>query len=53
VRVRFGAPIRPEAYAGLAPAQARRRLTDDVMDAVAALSGQERAGDYNGHPVDA
>jgi len=53
VRVRFGAPIRPEAYAGLSPAQARRRLTDDVMDAVAALSGQERAGDYNGHPVDA
>ena len=52
VHVRFGEPIRPEAYAGGAPAQARRRLTDDVMNAVAALSGQERAAGYNAHVVD-
>lgn len=52
VNVRFGEPIRPEAYAGGAPAQARRRLTDDVMDAIAALSGQERAAGYNAHVVD-
>ena len=52
VHVRFGEPIRPEAYAGGAPAQARRRLTDDVMDAIAALSGQERAAGYNAHGVD-
>lgn len=52
VNVRFGEPIRPEAYAGGAPAQARRRLTDDVMNAVAALSGQERAAGYNAHVVD-
>ena len=52
VHVRFGEPIRPEAYAGGAPAQARRRLTDDVMDAIAALSGQERAAGYNAHVVD-
>ena len=51
VRVRFGEPIRPEAYAGGAPAQARRRLTDDVMNAVAALSGQEQAAGYNVHAV--
>ncbi len=50
VRVRFGAPVRPEAYAHLSPAKARRQLTDDVMDAVAALSGQERASGYNEHP---
>ena len=52
VRVRFGEPIRPEAYADGARAQARRRLTDDVMDAVAALSGQERAAGYNAHVSD-
>ncbi len=52
VRVRFGEPIHPAAYAGLAPAQARRRLTDDVMDAVAALSGQVRATEYNTHRAD-
>lgn len=48
VRVRFGPPIDPGAYAGVtSPGQARRLLTDDVMDAVAALSGQERAPGYN------
>jgi 1-acyl-sn-glycerol-3-phosphate acyltransferase len=48
VRVRFGPPIRAEAYAAITPlSQARRRLTDDVMDAIAALSGQERAAGYN------
>ena len=49
VRVRFGPPIDPTAYAGLRPAQARRQLTDDVMDAVAGLSGQPRADGYNTH----
>jgi len=53
VTVRFGPPVRPEAYAGIdPPAQARRRLTDDVMDAVAALSGQTRAPGYNQRPTD-
>lgn len=47
VQVRFGEPLHPEAYAGVVPSQARRRLTDDVMDAIAALSGQERADSYN------
>ena len=47
VQVRFGQPIQPQAYADLKPAQARRQLTDDVMDAVAALSGQPRAEGYN------
>ncbi len=48
VTIRFGEPVRPESYADVRPtAQARRRLTDDVMDAVAALSGQERAAGYS------
>jgi 1-acyl-sn-glycerol-3-phosphate acyltransferase len=48
VTIRFGEAIPPEAYADVRPAaQARRRLTDDVMDAVAVLTGQERAPGYN------
>jgi 1-acyl-sn-glycerol-3-phosphate acyltransferase len=50
VRVSFGEPIYPDAYAGLQPAQARRRLTDDVMAAIAAMSGQDRAAEY--HPLE-
>ena len=53
VRVRFGEPIRPEAYAALGRARGRRQLTDDVMDAVAALSGQVRVDGYNQHAADA
>ncbi len=49
VRVRFGDPIHPQQYAGLRPAQARRQLTDDVMECVAGLSGQPRAEGYNTH----
>jgi 1-acyl-sn-glycerol-3-phosphate acyltransferase len=51
VTIRFGTQIRSDAYADVRPvAQARRRLTDDVMDAIAALSGQERAPGYNERP---
>ncbi len=50
VTVRFGTPIRPEPYAGLPAGRARRLLTDEVMDSVAALSGQERADTYNELP---
>ena len=32
--------------------KARRLLTDEVMDAIAALSGQERADTYNELPPD-
>ncbi len=46
--VRFGEPIRPEDYAHISsPGRARRVLTDDLMAAIAALSGQERAPGYN------
>ena len=48
--VRFAAPVLPSAYEGLPAAVARRRLTDDVMAAVAALTGQPRSDDYNAAP---
>jgi 1-acyl-sn-glycerol-3-phosphate acyltransferase len=51
VTVRFGKPIRPEDFADArSPGLARRRLTDAVMDSIAALSGQERAPVYNERP---
>lgn len=50
VTVRFGKPIHPESYADLPAGKARRQLTDDVMDAIAALTGQERADGYNSVP---
>jgi 1-acyl-sn-glycerol-3-phosphate acyltransferase len=50
VHVRFGTPIRPEDFAAAGtPGVARRRLTDAVMDSIAAMSGQERAPGYNDH----
>ena len=50
--VRFGAPIDPgQVAAGLPAGRARRELTDQIMDAVAGLSGQSRAAAYNERPV--
>ena len=51
VRVAFGAPIYPQPYAGQPLGRARRRLTDDVMDAIAGLTGQVRADRYNDVPA--
>jgi 1-acyl-sn-glycerol-3-phosphate acyltransferase len=50
VRVSFGRPIRPEPYAGMPAGKARRLLTEEVMDAIAALTGQERADTHNELP---
>ena len=50
VTVRFAAPVLPGEYDGLPSAVARRRMTDDVMDAVGALTGQARCEDYNSSP---
>src|SRR5690606_17547352 len=47
VTVQFGEPIHPATYADLPAGMARRRLTDDVMTAIQALTGQEPAGVYN------
>ena len=51
VSVAFGPPIHPGTYAGMPAGKARRELTDDVMDAIATLSGQERADTYNEVPT--
>jgi 1-acyl-sn-glycerol-3-phosphate acyltransferase len=47
VRVTFGEPVDPKNFAGASPGKARRELTDQVMDRIAALSGQPRADSYN------
>jgi 1-acyl-sn-glycerol-3-phosphate acyltransferase len=49
LRVTFGPPIDPKDYAHLPPGRARREITDAVMDAIAAISEQERAAGYNEH----
>ena len=54
VDVRFGAPIEVAGrFEGLASGKARRVLTDEVMDAIAGLTGQERAPGYNERAPDA
>ena len=53
VTVEFGAPIVASGRAeGVPLGRARRELTDEIMDAIAALTGQERAAGYNERPVD-
>jgi 1-acyl-sn-glycerol-3-phosphate acyltransferase len=47
VAIRFGEPVLPSSYEKLPPGRARRELTDEVMDRVAALCGQERTSEYN------
>ncbi|MFI5937997.1 lysophospholipid acyltransferase family protein [Actinoplanes sp. NPDC051494] len=50
VTVRFGAPLSfPQVTAGAA--RVRRDATDDIMDAIAKLSGQDRADGYNDPPA--
>ncbi|MEV4676770.1 MULTISPECIES: lysophospholipid acyltransferase family protein [Actinomadura] len=48
-RIRFGEPMDFSRYAGadLPPGRLRRVVTDEVMNAVRKLSGQEYAGEYN------
>ncbi|MER5704577.1 lysophospholipid acyltransferase family protein [Micromonospora sp. NPDC002296] len=51
--VRFGPVLEFPAHRGNAgSAPARRRVTDQIMDAIGALSGQERAHTYNPPPGD-
>jgi 1-acyl-sn-glycerol-3-phosphate acyltransferase len=50
IRVRFGAPMDfSTGYDHLKPGRARRVVTDEIMAAIHALSGQELAGTYNEH----
>lgn len=52
ITVRFGKPIDAVgAWDGVPAGRARRALTEQVMDAIADLSGQERAEEYNERPA--
>lgn len=53
VTVEFGQPIQVAGrFDGVPLGKARRALTDQVMEAIAALSGQDVAGVYNERPAD-
>jgi 1-acyl-sn-glycerol-3-phosphate acyltransferase len=52
VTIRFGPPVDPADYAHLPPGRARREITDEVMDRIAGLSGQQRAPGYNERPAE-
>ncbi|WP_328532393.1 1-acyl-sn-glycerol-3-phosphate acyltransferase [Nocardioides sp. NBC_00368] len=53
VTVEFGQPIQVAGrFDGVPLGKARRVITDEVMEAIAALSGQEVAGAYNERPAD-
>jgi len=54
ITVRFGAPIQVAGrYDGVPLGRARRQVTDEIMTAIQALSGQEEAGVYNDRAPDA
>ncbi|QIX25799.1 1-acyl-sn-glycerol-3-phosphate acyltransferase [Nocardioides sp. JQ2195] len=51
VKVAFGEPIDFSGrFEGVAAGRARRVATDEIMASIAALSGQELAGQYNDRP---
>ncbi|NGN95592.1 1-acyl-sn-glycerol-3-phosphate acyltransferase [Nocardioides sp. KC13] len=53
VSVEFGKPIQVAGrFDGVPLGKARRVITDEVMESIAALSGQEVAGVYNERPAD-
>lgn len=52
--IAFGAPIKVVGrFDGVPLGRARREVTDEIMSAIQALSGQEAAGVYNDHAPDA
>jgi 1-acyl-sn-glycerol-3-phosphate acyltransferase len=54
ITVTFGAPIEVAGrYDGVPLGKARREITDEIMRAIAALTGQEEAGVYNERAPDA
>jgi 1-acyl-sn-glycerol-3-phosphate acyltransferase len=54
VGVAFGAPLDfTGRFEGVPSGRARREATDEIMAAIAALTGQVEAGVYNERPVDA
>lgn len=51
VTVRFGVPLDLSAHGSTSSGRARRLATDEIMNAIHALSGQELAGVYNEPPA--
>lgn len=51
VIIHFGEPLDLSRHGRADSGRARRHATDEVMDAIAALSGQERADGYNELPA--
>lgn len=51
VTVRFGEPLDLSHHGPASSGRARRLATDDIMDAIHGLSGQELAGAYNEVPA--
>lgn len=51
VTIQFGEPLDLSRHGKADSGRARRNATDEVMDAIAALSGQERAEGYNEPPA--
>jgi 1-acyl-sn-glycerol-3-phosphate acyltransferase len=51
IRIQFGEPLNLSHHGKADSGRARRHATDEVMDAIAALSGQERADGYNEPPA--
>jgi 1-acyl-sn-glycerol-3-phosphate acyltransferase len=50
VTVKFGEPLHfQQRYDGVPPGRARREVTEQVMNAIQRLSGQQFAGVYNDH----
>lgn len=52
ITVRFGEPLDLRHHGPASSGKARRAATDDIMAAIHALSGQERAGVYNEVPAE-
>ncbi len=52
VTLRFGRPMVFVEQPGVPPGRLRREVTDQIMDAIHAMSGQELAGVYNELPAD-
>lgn len=50
VTIQFGEPLYLSRHGKADSGRARRQATDEVMDAIAAMSGQERADGYNEPP---
>lgn len=51
VTIQFGAPLDLSKHGKADSGRARRHATDEVMDAIAQMSGQERAEGYNEPPA--